>query len=416
MKTMKPLRDAIVCASLTASAAFASPADDLAQIAALSAELSTNGIAGMLAFASRSGLKAPWMPFKWHVENKEKDPDRIKVANEGREFGVLLANKLDHVAEDFQRLPPNDELLALSGKLCELSEWIDGSDGIGNLLLAGRCLDLASVGLGRLVANLDFPLAKCETLGDGIRSCMDAIDFERRAAVLDAEIGDRVFSGCRNQREMRQVWEAGKRRNVREELLKSKSEGMDLPENLFREDSIAPTSRLDSNKSFFAAVPFPRPSTTLNLLKEGSNNMMGLVGGGVRTFEKALGLLDFRREIGCFPEPWVMSKEEREQLEKEIVEAAKWGIKINPIDEAPSFDPLDEAFQRAWHEKIPDVKRSNDYVDAFHAYKEISENRFFDEDTALIRLEQESRRLRQEREEKRAAELQKGVEGSQAVP
>ncbi|MGI6749701.1 MAG: hypothetical protein ACOX6A_04190 [Atribacter sp.] len=45
MKTMKLLRVAIACASLSASAAFATPADDLARIAALSAELSTLSLA-----------------------------------------------------------------------------------------------------------------------------------------------------------------------------------------------------------------------------------------------------------------------------------------------------------------------------------------------------------------------------------
>ena len=84
MKTMKLLRVAIVCASLSASAAFASPAEDLARIAALSAELNTNGIAGMLALATRNGLKAPWMPEQWHVENviKGAEPYLLSELNQ----------------------------------------------------------------------------------------------------------------------------------------------------------------------------------------------------------------------------------------------------------------------------------------------------------------------------------------------
>lgn len=385
MKKMR-IGAAIVCAALSASAAFANPAEDLERIAVLSATLESGGIAGMLAAAGGNGWVCPWIPDKWHVENVVKDTEVAKVADAGRDFGIRMARELEKAAEDFQTLPPGRLLLEKSTAMCGLAEWVNKPDGIGNLLLTGKCLDLASVGLGRLVADIGFPLESCQTLAGRIRGDGRLIDVPRRVEILDFEHGTDFFGKCRSDEDLERTWVAGARRDGR------------------------------NGNGFFAHVLRPVPPTVANLIQKGSNHEVACAGVRGRSMTKALGLLDFRREIGYFPKPWVRSAEGWKRLKEEIAEAAKWGITMTPAEESPSFDPLREAFQRTWREKVPDIKRSNDYIDAFYAYKEISEGRFFDEDTAMIRLKQEGRQLMQKWKKKQAAELQKGVEGSQAVP
>ena len=128
----------IVCAVLSASAAFANPAEDHERIAALSAELNASGISGMLALATKNGWKAPWMPDRWHVENVVKDPEVAKVADAGRAFGVELASRLDRVSAELHRPAPAEFFHDRSAELCELAEWISQPEAVGNLLLTGR--------------------------------------------------------------------------------------------------------------------------------------------------------------------------------------------------------------------------------------------------------------------------------------
>jgi hypothetical protein len=63
---------------------------DLDRIAALNRALQDGGVTGLLAVVSEHRWDAPWMPSKWHVENRLKDAERVKVANAGRSFGSGL--------------------------------------------------------------------------------------------------------------------------------------------------------------------------------------------------------------------------------------------------------------------------------------------------------------------------------------
>lgn len=370
MKT-KTARIAIFCAAMSASVAFANSTEDLKQIAALSAALESGGSAKMLAVAGGNGWNCPWIPDRWHVDNVVKDPEVAKVANAGREFGIRLARELEKTAEVFQTLPSGQPLLEKSTAMCGVAEWVNKPDGIGNLLLTGKCLDLASVGLGRLVADIGFPLETCQTLAGKIREDGKLIDVPRRVEILDFEHGTDFFGKCRSDDDLERAWVAGAQRDGR------------------------------NKNGFFEHVQHPDPPTVANRMLMGRNHRNALAGVRGRSMTKALGLLDFRREIGYFPEPWVRSEDERIILEREIALYAKFGAKITPAEDDPSFDPLKVAFDKAWHKKVSDINRSNDYVDGFYAYKEISEGRFFDEDTAMIRLKQDGERLMKEYERKR---------------
>lgn len=394
------MKATIVCGILTASAAMsiADSAPELKRIEILGDTLQVGGITGLLEAATANGWEAPWMPNRWHIENQIKDSEYIKVANAGREFGIKLARRLELDAPQFQNLLPEAELCELSHRLCSLSEWVSKPDGIGNLLLAGRSLDLASVGMGRLVANTNFPIVACEKLAAQVKVGEARLGVPRRAEILNAETSSTIFSDCQDQKTIRRIWEAGVRRNLRGRFLSSQEQGMRVPAMAFFEDNIVPTALLESRKSFFEKSPYPSPSTCLNLLTSGQNNEVAVAGVSSKTTEKALALLKFRKMVGYFPEKWVRSEAERILLENEIAEAAKWGRKITPHEKDTSFDPLKLAFKLAWNAKNTDKTDSLGYSSAVQAYEEIAAGCFFDTDTGYIRLKQE----REERAKARA--------------
>jgi hypothetical protein len=371
MKTMKPLRFAIVCASLSASAAFASPADDLARIAALSAELDTNGIAGMLDLATGNGLKVPWMPDQWHIENVIKETERVDVANAGRNFGTDLTKRLDEVSGILHRPAPSEVYHAKTVELCELAEWIGQPEAVGNLMLTGRCLDLAAVGVARLVANTNYPLERCEVLLERLDGLSAQIAPPRRARILDAEADAELFSKCRTDKDLQQVWEAGVRRYLRARLLRSQAEGEKFPDGLFAGSALVSDSLLERRKSFFAIYESPNPETDHNRNRKDNPYQRVVNGVGTRSIIRAHALFEFRKIVGFFPKPWVRSEEEEREAERAIADGARFGIKVNRAEDDPRFDPLEYAFKKAWREKVKDTKRSNEYGWAYDAYKEI---------------------------------------------
>ena len=233
----------IVCAVLSASAAFANSAEDLERIAALSDELNANGISGMLALATDNGWKAPWMSGQWHVENVVKDPEVAKVAEAGRAFGVELASRLDRVSAELHRPAPAEFFHDRSVEMCGLAEWVSQPEAIGNLLLTGRCLDLAGVGIIHLVANTNFPVERCEALLGNLDKLSMQIAPRRRARILDAEADAKLFAGCRTTDDLQRVWDAGVRRNRRAAMLLMKEKGAKLPATAFLGDSLEERSK-----------------------------------------------------------------------------------------------------------------------------------------------------------------------------
>jgi hypothetical protein len=363
----------IVCAVLSVSATFTSPAEDLSRVSSLTDELNINGISGMLALAAQNGWKAPWIPDQWHIENVVKDPEVIKVAEAGRDFDVNLARRLDEISAELHRPAPVENFHDRSVELCKLAEWISQPEALGNLLLTGRCLDLAGVGIIRLVANTNFPIERCEALLETLDNLSVQIAPRRRARILDAEADAKLFARCRTTEDLQQVWEAGVRRNLRTGLLRLKDMGSKIPNIAFSGYALVSDSLLEQRKSFFAIFESPDPLTSHNYRRQENTYEKAVVGVESRSPTKAHHLLEFRKEVGYFPKPWMRSEEEKERLEKEIAEAAKWGRKIIPMEQDSSFDPLKTAFQKAWYQKVRDTKRCNDYVWAYDAYREVLE-------------------------------------------
>jgi hypothetical protein len=395
------------------SAALAAEISGPERLEIFRAALQSGGATGMLAIAQSRGWPAPWMPSKWHAVNRMADKEKIEAVNAARDFGLALAEGLESEAERFQKLPSGGELCALSHRLCDLSDWCAGADGLGNLLLAQRCLDIAAVGLGRVTANLGFPLEECKRLASRMSPPPAWMSIAMRCRVLDAEAGTNLFAACRTQEDMRRVWTAGVRLWWRPALLKVKGLGTEVPDSALFEDDVRPKPMLQKAASFFEEQePYDdgTPVTCRTRWDRRSQERV-LAGLELQSIEKASCLLRFREEIGYFPEKFVRSKEERLLLEKDIEEAEKWGGKITPMEESPSFDPLKESFRRAWmasaKRNLKDYKDYNAYSTAARAYKEITAGKFYDSDTANIRRVEERMKLRRELRQHEAADVKR---------
>lgn len=150
-----------------------------------------------------------------------------------------------------------------------------------------------------------------------------------------------------------------------------------------------------NNIEFYASYELPQKPVTL--LRSWDYRQHRLIAMGclpLQSVDKALGLLGFRKVIGGFPKEFVRSEEEWQKLREEIIEAAKWGARITPEEESPSYDPLKEAFRRVWLERPNRKTGEQDYYEtAFRAYRDVTNGQFFDRDTAQVNLVRQSEKL-----------------------
>ncbi|MCL2104034.1 MAG: hypothetical protein FWH21_03115 [Kiritimatiellaeota bacterium] len=401
-------RRIILCIGMTivTVVAFATETTELKRVENLNVALQDGGIAGLLAVAR--DIPVPRIPSKWHIEARMKGEEKIRVATAARDFGFALVERLEEVAKHFQELPPTEELCAETHKLLDLMEWCAVADGIGNLLLAQRCRDIAAIGLGRVTANLDFPLDECKRLASRMSSPPDWASVAKRCRVLDTEAGVNLFVGCKDSEDMASVMRAGSRLRYpqwKDLALQMKKEGKDVPDEIFREDDIRPKSILQATGDFFemqvgwdSETPF-----TCRTRWDRRNHDYYLVDTGSQLAQKALGLLRFREEVGYFPEKYQRTSEEIAKRDAEIIEAAKWGRKVNRFEDDPNYDPLAEAFRLAWRNR-PNIDKKNtkdynSYVPAYQAYTEIASGTFYDRDTANIQDIEQRKRRQREREQ-----------------
>ena len=115
----------------------------------------------------------------------------------------------------------------------------------------------------------------------------------------------------------------------------------------------------------------------------------------LQTIRKALALVEFRRVVGAFPEKVVWTPEELRKRDEEIAFYAKQGVIISKEEESPYYNPIREAFRKAWlmQPDLP-ISRYNDSSPASQAYDEVKRGCFLDQDTLNAKFFKE----RQERQ------------------
>lgn len=161
-------------------------------IAVLSQALSHGGIQELLAVAQSHRIASPCIHSDYWVQLLAKqNAQKTSFERMRRNFGRQLAVALEGEARRLRQPMPSGERALSAEKLFDLSDWLKTTIGYGNYFLIGRCLDVATVPLGYLIADVEYPVTTIETLmkrilpKDGISSI--------RFKVLNQEAPDQRF-------------------------------------------------------------------------------------------------------------------------------------------------------------------------------------------------------------------------------
>ncbi len=388
MKTI--LQILIVVLGVSIVNAQSNTKDELKRIDAMNAALAGGGIPGLLEKANEQSWRVPQIPSQWHVENVSKAEQKpVDVA--AREFGKRLAQSLDRAAPSMQQLPAGEPLYNETARLLGFSEWCAATDGYGNLFLAQRSLDLAAVGVARLVANLGFPIEKIDGLLPRMNPVWMSIETNQR--VLNKDAGVVVFPKA-ERNDMERVWGSGRilmRMKSNPEIQKD-LEGRGIAGGLRRSKAI------EDNLSFFDDVEIGqiKPVTLSNLWDYNWHTGI-VVGLELQSIQKAEALAEFRKAIGSFPDKPVFTAQQLRDRERGAAEAAKAGLKVSNMEDSYS-SPRAAAFAIAWknylEKQVEDLgklppSRYNLDSSAFQAYDEVQRGMFFDRDTANKRDHEE---------------------------
>lgn len=359
------------------SFAYAEELPEMDRINDLAAALQKGGLPELLNIARQHQWQAPRMPSKWSVEHRPGKDEQGKVDLAAREFGRKLAVQLDAVAPVLQDLTPGDELNRQAHLLCDLSDWCASTSGYGNLFLAQRSLDLAAVGLARLVASLDFPLAECEKLA--ARMSPAWMSVEARARTLNDDAGTNLFAVGGTQAEMEKTWGSGGF------LMREKRSGIARPQGKEPGRGVIETPTLKANLDFFERdEPSAEP---LTLVRSWDAKRYERIVNGLelQNVNKALALLKFRSVVGRFPEKPEFTEEQLRQHEQAVAEAAKYGIRVSRMDEGQPAGKA--AFEQAWDQRPnKDAQNHTLYATAWQAYNEVKTGQFLDQDSRAERM------------------------------
>lgn len=360
------------------SFAYAKEPPEMDRLRDLDVALQKGGLSELLSFARQHQWQAPRMPSKWSVEHRPGKDEQAKVDLAGREFGRKLAVQLDAVAPALQDLPPGDELNRQALLLCDLSDWFASTPGYGNLFLAQRCLDLAAVGLARLTASLDFPLAGCEKLA--ARMSPPWMSVETRARTLNAEAGTNLFAVGGTQAEMNNTWSSGGFL-----MRQNKSGGSRLSDQKPGPGFIeSPT--IIANLDLFEDYDKPS-SDPLTLVHSWDSKRFERIVNGLelQNVNKALALLKFRSVIGQFPEKISYTEDQLRAREEMRALHEKLGVEANISNNDHVSGKA--AFLYAWDQrKDKDPKDHNLDARAWQAYSEVKSGQFLDQDTRAERM------------------------------
>lgn len=371
------------------------------QLKDMTEALTVNSPAAFLSAIESNRWSPPLIHSKWYVDMMADQSARHREV-QARDFGKLMAERLDGWSNDLRNSKTSDEIAHLVKNLIDLSDWIATANGYGNLLLAFRCDDVASVGLGKLAIDLEFPFAVVHGLVARLQAPWQSA--LPRAQMLNDEAGSAYFDITGNdaatiQDLLVETWQDAQS-NVRAQEIRQQSprliepavgaayfDGEDPSINAMREalDSHPPLPA--DQMAFFTDTPtasYPeRPWSTVRLWDIKRHSFF--VGGDLESpnLRKLNALLMFREHVGSFPERLALTDEQVASQEAEIADAAKRGIQIVPADKAYG-SARKAAFSFAWRKvsvSEPAIGRL-----ACDAYEAVISSDFVDADAHEERL------------------------------
>lgn len=263
---------------------------ELDAVRGLNSYLQGNGIIAFAQAAGDNRWKAPTISSRWYAE-KVALPRDASLEREKRDFGKALETRIAELVPQFRASRDGAEIYRRCVLLIRLADWLSASEGYGNLFLAARCKDVATVGLGPLVANLDFPMEKIAGLLPSLAPPTSSL----RARVLNQEAGVQLFSKTATQDELESVWRSGALLMLENTNPKLRETRLSHPEV-----KVIETVAIRSNLAFFTDDDLPTPPTTANLWSRKNHERL-VTGLDVPNVRKLLALAAFRQAVKAFP-------------------------------------------------------------------------------------------------------------------
>lgn len=248
-------------------------------------------------FLTTNTVTAPVIRSQWFVDKSEAPKNEILSMLEVRRFGLLLLRKCDALAPGVIATTN----LAASEKQAEtllaLADWVGGTEGYGNALIAARIHDIATVAIGQLAVNTNFPIDSIVFL----TARLDAPWYSPavRARILDNELGENYFyahlSDADPEKALQKAWTRG----VSRPAIKDGSFPKDMLK-MWPTNNLVNNNLLDRHPTFFIDNEHPGAKTSSESwsLKWHEKFVNGLDSNNLRGIKA---VVRFRERVGCFP-------------------------------------------------------------------------------------------------------------------
>ena len=275
-----------------------------------------------------------------HVEQIAAETERPALFA-ARSFGASLLARFDAWRTDLVAASSPCDAQPLVDHLLWLADWLMETPGYGNLFLAARCHDFATIGLGKLAINLDYPLSEITPRLQRLHAHWYAPSIRR--AILNQEAGAALFADDERdeeaiQRLLEQTWQCGmfaadrdrEKRSGRRRIMDTEWKVLDalISGILFRGPKIP-----KAYFAFFEDGSFS-PEFTVNDLWERKWHEKCVIGFELPNTRELMALATFRETVGFFPTTIPRTIERQQELEREIQQARENGITIVPYEEA----------------------------------------------------------------------------------
>ena len=220
-------------------------------------------------------------------------PEGRAQAGLWRALGRGIVAEIEKEARFLLEAPTVQDTESRVTGLLDLAQWCTQSEGYGNVMLGRRCLDLAGVGVAKLLVNPDYPQERCDQLV--ARLSNPRLDQESGRRILNQEAGAEVFPPGLNAEEIQRVWGNGRI------LWRFK---MNPSRDLDRTYPIPPeTPLIVRNLSFFADPDWPA-SVARTAKSSWDVKWHERIVNGLKTqnMERVEALARFRKAVGKFPD------------------------------------------------------------------------------------------------------------------
>jgi hypothetical protein len=266
-------------------------------------ELQRLGLEAFVVACRGSNWPSPWMPSKWRC-NSIRDQRELLRVEASRALGLELIAQIEIKADDARSQKEPAQAASASRFWFELADWCAATTGYGNLLLARRCADIASVPLSHLVANESVDAATLGSFDKWLQQPWDLPEVRRK--ILNDEAQAEVFPLAKDQQKMlTDIWAKGLGLLFDQAL---PGERKRAPASFLHEPQVSVSVLPAQGLRFFRDEDSAAPPTTGARWDVKQHGLILVDGVQLANLRRIKPLLAYRKVLGKFPqEPYKQS-------------------------------------------------------------------------------------------------------------